>query len=413
MSKRVVITGAGAITPVGNDVDSTWQALIAGQSGIRRISSFDPSDLQTQIAGEVQGFDPVERFGRREARRMDRVTQLAMEACAQAISSSQLLEECADRDRMGVVIGTALGGYDTLLDQFEVLRTRGPSRISPFCIPMLLVDTPASRASIEYGLHGPNVAVVSACATGSDAVGVAFDMVTQGTADAILAGGCEAALPPVIIAGFNAMGALSTRNHEPARASRPFDAQRDGFVPGEGAAILVLEEMERARARGATIYAEMVGYAATSDAHHIAAPLENADYASLVMQQALKRASLAPSDIDYINAHGTSTPLNDIAETRAIKATMDEHAHRIPISSTKSMTGHLLGAGGALEALVCVKVVQEGIIPPTTNYETPDPGCDLDYVPNQARQVDVKVAMSNSFGFGGHNACIIVRRYQD
>ena len=413
MSKRVVITGAGAITPVGNDVDSTWQALIAGQSGIRRICSFDPADLQTQIAGEVQAFDPAERFGRREARRMDRVTQLAMEACAQAISSSQLLEGSTDRDRIGVAIGTALGGYETLIDQIEVFRTRGPSRISPFFIPMLLPDTPAARASIEYGLHGPNVAVVSACATGADALGVGFDMVTQGTADAILAGGCEACLLPVIIAGFNAMGALSTRNDEPARACRPFDAQRDGFVPSEGAAILALEEMEHARARGATIYAEIVGYAATSDAHHVAAPLENGAYACLVMQRALNRANLAPTDIDYINAHGTSTPLNDVTETRAIKAAMDGHAHQIPISSTKSMTGHLLGGAGALEALVCVKVVQEGIIPPTINYETPDPGCDLDYVPNQARQVDVQAAMSNSFGFGGHNACIIVRRYQE
>ena len=412
MSKRVVITGMGAITPVGNDVPSTWESLKAGRSGIARITRFDPSDLVTQFAGEVKGFDPVERFGRKEARRMDRTTHFAMEACHQAIADSRLLENGLDRERVGVVIGSGIGGVGTLLEQYEVLKASGPHRVSPFLIPMMLPDTPAAQVAIEYGLRGPNLAVISACATGTNVVGEAFEMVARGAADAIVAGGTEAGILPIAIAGFNVMGALSTRNDEPARACRPFDADRDGFVISEGAAVLVLESLEHALARGATIHAEIVGYGTSVDANHIAAPLETGDGARQAMQCALNRASLAPQAVDYLNAHGTSTRLNDVAETRAIKTVLGEHAYDVAVSSTKSMTGHLLGGAGALEALVCVKVLEDDIIPPTINYETPDPDCDLDYVPNEARRAKINVAMSNSFGFGGHNACVVLRRYE-
>jgi 3-oxoacyl-[acyl-carrier-protein] synthase II len=412
MFKRVVITGMGAITPVGNDVASVWESLKAGRSGIARITRFDPSNLATQFAGEVKDFDATERFGRKEARRMDRVTHFAMEACRQAIDDSKLLENGIDRERVGIVIGSGVAGIATLLEQYDVFKTSGPQRVSPFLIPMMLADTPAAQTAIHYGLRGPNMAVISACATGTNGVGEAFEMVARGAADAMLAGGSEAGLVPVAIAGFNVMGALSTRNDDPARACRPFDADRDGFVISEGSAILVLESLEHALARSATIYAEMVGYGTSVDANHIAAPLETGDGARLAMQCALKRAGLAPEAVDYLNAHGTSTRLNDVSETRAVKAVMGEHAYDVAISSTKSMTGHLLGGAGALEALICVKVLEDGIIPPTINYETPDPDCDLDYVPNEARSAAAKVAMSNSFGFGGHNACVVLRRYE-
>jgi 3-oxoacyl-[acyl-carrier-protein] synthase II len=411
MSRRVVVTGLGAITPLGNDVPSTWEALKAGQSGIARITKFDPAELETQFGGEVKGFDADERFGRKEARRMDRVTHYAMEACAQAITHSQLLENGIDRNRVGVVVSSAVGGICTLLEQYEVFKSRGPRRVSPFLVPMMLVDTPSAQVAIEYGLRGPNMAVITACATGTNAIGEAFEMVARGAADAILAGGCEAGLHPLTIAGFNVMGALSTHNEDPAGACRPFDADRDGFVVSEGAAVLVLEALEHALARGATIHAEIVGYGTSVDANHIAAPLESGEGAILAMRTALNRAGLDPEAVNYINAHGTSTRLNDVSETRAIKTLLGEHAYNIAVSSSKSMHGHLLGAAGALEALICVKVLGDGIIPPTINYETPDPDCDLDYVPNQARQARVGVAMSNSFGFGGHNACVVLRRY--
>jgi 3-oxoacyl-[acyl-carrier-protein] synthase II len=412
VSKRVVITGMGAITPVGNDVTSTWEALKAGRSGIATITQFDASDLASQFAGEVKDFDPAERFGRKEARRMDRVTQFAMEACSQAVASSRLLENGTDRNRVGVVLGCAVGGISTLLKQYDVFKARGPRRVSPFLIPMMLVDTPAAQVAIEYGLRGPNMSIVTACATGTNAVGEAFEMVARGAADAILTGGCEGGMMPLTIAGFNVMGALSTRNDDPAGACRPFDADRDGFVVSEGGAVLVIESLEHALARGATIHAELVGYGTSVDASHMAAPLETGEGASLAMQSALDRAGLAPEALDYINAHGTATRLNDVSETRAIKTVLGEYAYDIAVSSTKSMTGHLLGGAGALEALICVKVLGDGIIPPTINYESPDPDCDLDYVPNEARQADVQVAMSNSFGFGGHNACVILRRYE-
>jgi len=412
MSRRVVVTGLGAITPVGNDVEHTWEALKAGQSGIEHITQFDTSDLQTQFAGEVKGFDAQERFGRKEARRMDRVTQFAMDACSQAIADSRLLENGIDRNRIGVLVGSAVGGINTLLEQYDVFKSRGPRRINPFFIPMMLADTPAAQVAMEYGLRGPNMSVITACATGTNAVGEAFEMIARGAADAMLTGGAEAALNPVTIAGFNVMGALSTRNEDPSRASRPFDADRDGFVASEGTAVLVIESLEHALARGATIYAEIVGYGTSSDANHMAAPLESGEGARLAMQAALDRAGLDSEEVDYVNAHGTGTRLNDPIETRAIKTLMGEHAYNIAVSSSKSMTGHLLGGAGALEALICVKVLKDGIIPPTINYDTPDPDCDLDYVPNEARQADVRVAMSNSFGFGGHNACVVLRQYE-
>jgi 3-oxoacyl-[acyl-carrier-protein] synthase II len=412
MFKRVVVTGMGAITPVGNDVASVWESLKAGRSGIARITRFDPSNLSTQFAGEVKGFDAAESFGRKEARRMDRVTHFAMEACRQAVEDSRLLENGADRERVGIVIGSGVAGIATLLEQYDVFKTSGPQRVSPFLIPMMLADTPAAQTAIHFGLRGPNMAIISACATGTNVVGEAFEMVARGAADAMLAGGSEAGLVPVAIAGFNVMGALSTRNDDPARACRPFDADRDGFVISEGSAILVLESLEHALARGAAIHAEMVGYGTSVDANHIAAPLETGDGARQAMQCALNRAGLAPEAVDYLNAHGTSTRLNDVAETRAVKTALGEHAYDVAISSTKSMTGHLLGGAGALEALICAKVLEDGIIPPTINYETPDPDCDLDYVPNEARSAAVKVAMSNSFGFGGHNACVVLRRYE-
>jgi len=412
MSRRVVVTGLGAITPVGNDVEHTWEALKAGQSGIEHITQFDTSDLQTQFAGEVKGFDAQERFGRKEARRMDRVTQFAMDACSQAIADSRLLENGIDRNRIGILVGSAVGGINTLLEQYDVFKSRGPRRINPFFIPMMLADTPSAQVAMEYGLRGPNMSVITACATGTNAVGEAFEMVARGAADAMLTGGAEAALNQVTIAGFNVMGALSTRNEDPSRASRPFDADRDGFVASEGTAILVIESLEHALARGATIYAEIVGYGTSSDANHMAAPLESGEGARLAMQAALDRAGLDSEEVDYVNAHGTGTRLNDPIETRAIKTLMGEHAYNIAVSSSKSMTGHLLGGAGALEALICVKVLKDGIIPPTINYDTPDPDCDLDYVPNEARQADVRVAMSNSFGFGGHNACVVLRQYE-
>jgi 3-oxoacyl-[acyl-carrier-protein] synthase II len=412
MFRRVVISGMGAITPVGNDVAQTWESLKAGRSGIARITLFDPSDMATQFAGEVKNFDPAERLGHKEARRMDRVTQFAMEACSQAVTSSRLLENGIDRDRIGVVIGSGVGGVSTLLEQYDVLKSRGPRRVSPFLIPMMLPDTSAARIAIEYRLRGPNMAIITACATGTNAIGEAFEMVARGAADAILAGGSEAGILPITIAGFNVMGALSTRNDDPAGACRPFDANRDGFVISEGAVVLVIESLEHAQARGATIHAEIVGYGTSVDANHIAAPLETGDGARLAMQNALDRAGLAPEAIGYLNAHGTGTRLNDVAETRAIKTILGERAYDIAVSSTKSMTGHLLGGAGALEAMICVNVLEDGIIPPTINYEVPDPDCDLDYVPNEARQTDARVAMSNSFGFGGHNACVILRRYE-
>lgn len=411
MSRRVVITGLGAVTPVGNTPEEAWANLLAGQSGIVTITRFDVSNLETKFAGEVKNFDPDALFGRKEARRMDRYTQYAMEASRQAIENSRLLENGVDRERIGLVIGSCVGGMDTTLSQYDVLRERGPNKVNPFGIPMMLPDTAPARIAIDYGLRGPNMAVVTACATGSNSLGEAFEMISRGMADALIAGGAEAATNPLIIAGFNVMKALSVNNDNPAGACRPFDLDRDGFVMSEGSVVLVLEELEHAKQRNAPILAEFIGYGTSVDANHMASPLEDAAGAILAIRNAVKRAGIDVTEIDYVNAHGTGTDLNDKTETKAIKEVLGEHAYNIVVSSTKSMTGHLFGAAGALEALVCVKTITDGIIPPTINYETPDPDCDLDYAPNQARQADINIAMSNSFGLGGHNATIILKKY--
>ena len=410
---RVVVTGMGAITPLGNDVETFWQNVVAGRSGVGPITLFDASALKTRIAAEVKGFDPEAWFGRKEARRLDRYAQFALAATQQALQDARLDPGHVDRERVGVILGTGIGGIGALVQGVETLMTRGPDRISPFMVPMMLADTAPGLIAIAYGFRGPNMAVITACASGTNAIGEAMNLIRRGDADVVIAGGAEAAILPISVAAFNVMGAISTRNEEPERASRPFDRTRDGFVMGEGAGILVLERLEHAQARGARIYAEVVGYGASADAYHITAPLENGEGAALAMRRALADAGLSPREVDYINAHGTGTPLNDKSETQAIKAVFGEAAYDVPISSTKSMIGHLLGAAGAVEAIVCIRAITDGVIPPTINYEHPDPECDLDYVPNTARRRPVRVAMSNSFGFGGHNACVIFRRYAD
>jgi len=412
MRKRVVITGLGCVSPLANRWPQTWQALVAGKSGIAPIASFDATGLKSRIAAEVKGFDAVALFGVKEARRMDRFTQFALASALEAIEQSGLNVTDENRDRIGVVIGTGIGGIHTMTEQYNILVGRGPDRVSPFMVPMMLTDTAAGAVAIHLRIRGPNMAVVTACATGSNAIGEATEMIRRGAADVILSGSSEAAIIPIAVAGMGAMTALSTRNEEPERASRPFDLHRDGFVMGEGASVLVLESLEHAQGRGARILAEVTGYGISNDAYHMSAPAEKGAGAALCMQLALDNAGLQPTDIEYINAHGTSTPLNDKSETAAIKIVFGEQAYRIPVSSTKSMVGHLMGASGSLEAAVCVQVLQDGILPPTINYETPDPDCDLDYVPNRARKVDVRHVMSNSFGFGGHNATLVISRFE-
>ncbi len=407
MEQSVVITGLGCVSPLGNDVETTWAQLVAGQSGVDLITRFDAKDFKTKIAAEVKGFNGDALFGRKEARRMDRVTQYALAATQEAVAQAGLAITDENRDRIGVVVGTGIGGVETLYENTKTFLARGPGRISPFMVPMMLPDSPAGMIAIQLGVRGPNLAVVTACATGTNAVGEAAEMIRRGQADVVLAGGSEAAIIPVAIGGMSVMGALSTRNEAPSRASRPFDAERDGFVMGEGAAVLVLESAEYAQRRGAQAMAVVRGYGTTNDAYHISAPAENGIGAALCMQAALDHAGLKAEEISYINAHGTSTPLNDLSETIAIKTVFGEAAYQVAISSTKSMTGHLLGAAGAVEAVVCVKAIQTGILPPTINYHTPDPDCDLDYVPNKARTTRVLHVMSNSFGFGGHNATLI------
>ena len=412
-SKRVVVTGMGVVSPLGNDVMTMWEAMLAGQSGVERITRFDPSDLDVQIAAEVRDFDPVALFGRREARRNDRFTLFAMEAARQAIVDANLNFEDGLGSRTGVIVGTGIGGVNTLLANYETLKRSGPRRVSPFMIPMMMPNAASAAVAISYGLTGPNLSVVSACATGSHAIGEAGDIIRRGQSEVMLCGGSEAAITLISVAGFRNMGALSKRNDDPARACRPFDAQRDGFVIGEGAAIVVLESLEHARRRGAHIYAELIGYGATSDASHITAPDEEGHGAARAMSMALQDAGVPPEAVDYINAHGTSTLLNDRMETRAIRKVFGSHADRLAVSSTKSMLGHLMGAAGAVEAVACVKSLETGWVHPTINYEHPDPECDLDYVPNQARQLRPKVAVSNSFGFGGHNGCLIFQRWEE
>jgi len=413
MRKRVVVTGLGCVSPLGNDVDSTWRGILNGQSGVGYISHFDASEFETRIAAEVKGFEPEKVFGHRETRRMDRFTQLALAATLQAVDHAGLVIGADNHDRCGVIIGTGIGGIGTIYEQIQVFSTKGPRRVSPFLVPMMIPDAAGGMIAIHLGIRGPNMAVVTACATGTNAVGEAAEIIRRGQADVIFAGGSEAAIVPIAMAGMNVMNALSTRNENPQAASRPFDQERDGFVMGEGAAVLVVESLEHARLRGVKILAEVTGYATTNDAYHISAPAENGEGAASCMQLALGNAGLKTTEISYINAHGTSTLLNDKSETAAIKKVFGEQSYDVPISSTKSMTGHLLGASGALEAVFCVKALQDAIIPPTINYETPDPECDLDYVPNSARQSDLSHVMSNSFGFGGHNATIILSRYVD
>jgi 3-oxoacyl-[acyl-carrier-protein] synthase II len=409
MSNRVVITGLGLVTPVGNDVAQTWDALVAGRSGVGPITHFDAAAYSTRIAAEVKDFDPAALFGRKDARRMDRYTQFALAAAGQALDDAGLVVTEGNAHRIGVVIGSGLGGVISLMDQADVLRERGPNRVSPFLVPMILSDSASGQVAINYGLKGPNFAVVSACATGANAIGEAAEVIRRGVADIMVAGGAEAVIVPVAFAGFGAMQAISTRNDEPEHASRPFDAKRDGFVIAEGGGVVVLESADHAQARGARAYAELAGYGATADAYHITAPDATGDGPARAMRAALGQAGVTPEQIGYLNAHGTSTALNDKGETGAIKNVFGEHAYRLPISSTKSMTGHLLGATGAVEAVFSVLTLVYGILPPTINYEFPDPECDLDYVPNEARHAFVDYVMSNSFGFGGHNACLLFK----
>jgi len=408
--RRVVVTGMGTLNPLGNDVSSSWEAIRAGRSGIGPVTLFDAGEYETRIAGEVKEFDPVARFGRKEARRMARLTQLAMAAAEEALSDAGLRDAPVARDRTGVLVGSGMGALDPIHEAADTLRERGPRKVSPFFVPMMLADTPAALISIAYGLTGPNMAVYTACATGNNALGEAAAMIRRGAADIMIAGGTEACILPLAMAGFGVMGAISTRNDEPERASRPFDIGRDGFVVAEGAALLVLEERDHALARGATVYGEFLGYGSSADAWHITMPGEAGEGAAQSMRAALLDAGLDMGDIDYINAHGTSTPLNDRAETAAIKRLFGERAYGIPVSSTKSMTGHMLGAGGSMEAILCLMALRDGLIPPTINYEEPDPDCDLDYVPNQPRAADLRIVMSNAFGLGGHNATIILGR---
>jgi 3-oxoacyl-[acyl-carrier-protein] synthase II len=408
--KRVVVTGLGAITPVGNDVESTWQAAVDGESGIDFIRSFDVSGFPVRIAAEVKDFDPASVAPPKEARRLDRNVLLALGAAKEAIGDAGL--NGFDPARVGVVFGSAIGGFLGIMEQGDVLRERGPDRVSPHFLPNVLVDSASGQIAISLGLRGPNYAVVSACATGSHAVGEAAELIRRGDADAVLAGGTEACMHPLILAGFCAMRGLAAEDEHPPRASRPFDATRAGFVIGEGAAVLVLEELEAARARGATTYAEVVGYGASNDAYHMAAPDPESVGVAEMMRAALRRGRLEPEDVDYINAHGTSTPLGDLAETKAIKDVFGDHAYDLAVSSTKSVMGHTFGAAGAIEAMMCVLAIRDGVLPPTINYENPDPECDLDYVPNEARRAEVKIALSNAMGLGGHNGCVILSRLE-
>lgn len=410
MQKRVVITGLGAISPLGSSKDKLWQALLAGQSGIAPITRFDATAMAVRFAGEVRDFNPEEFYDRKEARRMDRFTQYAVAAARMAVADAALDLEREDEYRLGVVFGTGIGGVETLEEQKQVLLEKGPNRVSPFFVPMMIANMAAGQIAMDIGARGINFTVINACASGASAVGEALRVLQRGEADVVISGGSEASVTPLTVAGFAAMKALSTRNEAPAQASRPFDRGRDGFVLSEGAAVMVLETLEHARSRGASIYAELAGYGCTADAYHITAPAPEGIAASKAMAAALHDAALNPEDIDYINAHGTSTPLNDRQETKAIINVFGEYAFKLPVSSTKSMTGHLLGAAGALEAVISALVIKNGIIPPTINYEEPDPECNLDYVPNVARERRVRAVMSNSFGFGGHNVALVLRK---
>jgi 3-oxoacyl-[acyl-carrier-protein] synthase II len=412
LKKRVVITGLGAISPVGNTAAELWQALLAGKSGIGPITRFDAAEYDAKIAGEVKGFEPTAYIDKKEARRMDRFTQFAIAAAKMALDDSGIDLAQADKSRIGSFVGSGIGGMDTLHDQYKNLFEKGPNRVSPFFIPMMIANMAAGQVSIAFGLQGPSSCVVTACATGTNCIGDAMKVIQRGDADVMVAGGTEAAISPAGMAGFCAMKALSTRNDAPEKASRPFERDRDGFVMGEGSGIVVLESLEHALARGARIYAELAGYGSNADAYHVTAPAPEGAQAARCMELAIKDAGLQVTDVDYINAHGTSTPLNDKNETLGIKRLFGDHAKNLAVSSIKSMTGHLLGAAGGIECVATALTVLNDMMPPTINYDNPDPDLDLDYVPNQARAKVVKVALSNSFGFGGHNATLLVKKFE-
>jgi len=412
LNNRVVITGMGVLTSLGIGKDEYWNSLVQGKSGISTVTRFDASDFPTRIAGEVKDFKPHDYMDKKEARRMDRFTQFAVAAAFLSLEDAGLDLAKEDLDRMGVILGTGIGGTETFEEQHRLLLDKGPNRVSPLFVPMMIGNMGAGQVSIQFGLKGPNLTIVNACASSANAVGEAFKLLQRGEADIILSGGAEASVTPMSMAGFCSMKAMSVQNDEPEKASRPFDFKRDGFVMSEGGGILVLERLDHALARNARIYAEVVGYGCTADAHHITAPAPEGEGARKAMAMALSDAGISPNEVNYINAHGTSTPLNDKYETMAIKNLFGDHAKSLAVSSTKSMTGHLLGASGAVEIIATALAIEDGIIPPTINYENPDPDCDLDYVPNTSRKQSVDVALSNSFGFGGHNVCIALRKYQ-
>ncbi|MFY9216923.1 MAG: beta-ketoacyl-ACP synthase II [Tepidanaerobacteraceae bacterium] len=410
--KRVVVTGMGVISPVGTGLNKFWDSLVKGKSGIDKITRFDTSDLPSRIAGEVRDFNPEAYIEKKELKRLDRFTQFAISATKMALEDADLDLSTVDKTRIGVILGSGIGGNATWEEQHSILSSKGPKRVSPFFIPMMIVNMASGQVSMAFGLKGPNFTVVTACASGTNAIGEAFRTLQRGDADIIISGGTEAPITMLSLAGFSSMKALSSRNDEPSLASRPFDRERDGFVMGEGAGILVMESLDSALKRNAKIYGEVVGYGSTADAYHLTQPSPEGEGASRAMEAAISDAGISPSDVDYINAHGTSTPLNDKFETMAIKNTFGEHAYKLAVSSTKSMTGHLLGAAGAVEIVATLLSVYNDEIPPTINYENPDPECDLDYVPNRAVKRTVNIALSNSMGFGGHNACIIVKKFK-
>ncbi len=410
--RRVVVTGMGLVTPVGHDLNGFWSNLISGACGIDRITAFDATPFETQIAGQVLNFDPTPAFpSPKEIRRTDRYSQFGVYAAWSALKDSGLDLTRENLDEIGVIVGSGIGGLQTTADQHEILLSRGPKKLSPFMIPMLISNMASGLVSMFFNLRGPNFATCSACATANHAIGEAWRTIKMGDAQVMVAGGAEATLIPVGIGGFCAMRAMSTRNHDPKHASRPFDKERDGFVMGEGAGILILEDLEHAQKRGARIYCEIIGYGNTADAYHLTSPPPGGEGAARSMKMALRGGGLNPSDIDYINAHGTSTPVGDVAETQAIKAVFGDHAKKLAVSSTKGATGHMLGAAGAVETAVCVLAIQNSIVPPTINLRTPDPDCDLDYIPNTARELKVNAIINNSFGFGGHNATIAAKKF--
>jgi len=411
LQKRVVITGLGVVSPVGTGLEKFWSSLTGGVSGIKRLTRFEPDSFSTKIAGEVSDFEPGRYFDRKESRRMDRFTQFAVAATGMALEDASLDLSRENRNRIGVILGSGIGGIETLEDQARVLAEKGPGRVSPFFVPMMIANMGAAQIAINYNLRGPNITSVSACASSANAIGDAFKVLQRGQADMMVTGGAEAPITPLAMAGFCSMKAMSTRNDEPEKACRPFDAKRDGFVVGEGAAILIMETLEHALARGARVYAEIAGYGCSCDAYHITAPDPEGCGAAISMSEAIIDAGMEPADVNYINAHATSTPLGDKAEIIAIKKVFGLHAGKLVVSSTKSMTGHLLGAAGGLEAAVCVLAIHRGIVPPTINYEEPDPECSLDFVPNVSRKADINVALSNSFGFGGHNATLVFKKF--